>query len=181
MQLALIAAVAANGVIGRNNGLPWRLPEDMRHFMRTTLGHPVIMGRRTYESRNAPLPRRSNIVITGKSGYSAPGIEVAADFPAALRIAKRRLGGADTAFAIGGTAIYAEAMKTAHRLLITWVEAEVEGDTWFPEVDWEQWREASSQFHPADADHEHPFRIVIYDRRQRPVSAATANQRTSPS
>ena len=166
MKLALIAAVAENGVIGRNNGLPWRLPKDMRHFMNTTLGHPVIMGRRTYESRNVPLPRRLNIVITGKAGYSAPGIEVAADFPAALRIAKRRLGDADTAFAIGGTTVYAEAMRTASRLYITWVEAEVAGDTWFPEVDWDQWRETSSKFHPADADHDHPFRIVTYDRRQ---------------
>ena len=166
MKQALIAAVARNGVIGRGNDLPWRLPKDMRHFMRTTLGHPVIMGRRTYESRNAPLPRRANIVLTGKPGYSAPGIEVAANFPAALRIAERRLGGTETAFAIGGTAVYAEALRTADRLYITWVEAEVEGDTWFPEVDWEQWRETSSEFHPTDADHDHPFRIVIYDRRR---------------
>ncbi len=165
MALALIAAVARNGVIGRGNDLPWRLPKDMRHFMRTTLGHPVIMGRRTYESRNAPLPQRTNIVITSQPAYTATGIEVAADFATALHIAERRLGDADTVFAIGGTAVYAEALKTAERLYVTWVEAEIEGDTSFPEVDWEQWRETSSEFHPADADHDHPFRITIYDRR----------------
>lgn len=164
MKLALIAAVAKNGVIGRNNGLPWRLPKDMRHFMTTTLGHPVIMGRRTYESRNSPLPGRANIVLTSNPEYSASGIEVAADFAGALAIARRRLGGADTAFAIGGTAVYAEALKTAQRLYITWVEGEVDGDAWFPKVNWRQWRETSCASHPADARHDHPFRIAIYER-----------------
>lgn len=164
MKLALIAAVANNGVIGRNNGLPWRLPKDMRHFMTTTLGHPVIMGRRTYESRNSPLPGRANIVLTSNPEYSAAGVEVAADFASALAVARRRLGDADMAFAIGGTAVYAEALKIAERLYITWVEAEVDGDAWFPKVNWEQWREASSASHPADARHDHPFRIALYER-----------------
>ena len=170
MKLALIAAVAENGVIGRNNGLPWRLPKDMRHFMKTTMGHPVIMGRRTYESRNAPLPGRANIVLTNRPQYSASGIEVAADFDSALAIARRRLHGNNMAFAIGGTAVYATALKTADRLYITWVEGKIHGDTWFPEVNWEQWRETASEPHPADAEHDHPFRIAIYDRLPAPAN-----------
>lgn len=166
MNLALITAMTRDRVIGRDNGLPWRLPKDMRHFMRTTLGRPVIMGRRTLESMPGPLPRRTNIVLTRQPGYAAAGIEVAADFGAALDIAERqcRRDGVDTAFVIGGAPVYAAGLPLADRLYITWVEGQVEGDTWFPEVDWGQWEETASTPHPADADHDHAFRIAVYDR-----------------
>ncbi|MCY4214396.1 MAG: dihydrofolate reductase [Gammaproteobacteria bacterium] len=166
MNLALITAMTRDRVIGRDNGLPWRLPKDMRHFMRATLGKPVIMGRRTLESMPGPLPRRTNIVLTRQPGYAAAGIEVAADFAAALDIAERqcRRDGADTAFVIGGAPVYTAGLPLADRLHITWVEGKVEGDTWFPEVDWRQWRETASRSHPADADHAHAFRIATYDR-----------------
>lgn len=166
MNLALITAMSRDRVIGRDNGLPWRLPKDMRHFMRTTLGKPVIMGRRTLESMPGPLPRRTNIVLTRQPGYAAAGIEVAADFPEALDIAGRqcRQDGVDTAFVIGGAPVYAAGLPLANRLYVTWVEAEVEGDTWFPEVDWRRWQETASTPYPADADHDHAFRIVVYDR-----------------
>ena len=166
MKLALITAMTRDRVIGRDNGLPWRLPKDMRHFMRTTLGKPVIMGRRTLESMPRPLPRRTNIVLTRQADYAAAGIKVAADFDAALDIAERRCrrDGVDTAFVIGGAPVYAAGLPVADRLYITWVEGEVEGDTWFPEVDWRQWAETDSKPHLADADHDHPFRIAVYDR-----------------
>ena len=166
MNLALITAMTRERVIGRDNGLPWRLPKDMRHFMRTTLGKPVIMGRRTFESMPGPLPRRTNIVLTSQPGYGAAGIEVAADFDGALKVAERqcRRDGVDTAFVIGGAPVYAAALPLADRLYVTWVEGEVEGDTWFPEVDWGLWEETAVTAHPADADHDHPFRIAIYQR-----------------
>ena len=166
MKLALIAAVARNGAIGRGNRLPWRLPDDMRHFMRTTNGCAVIMGRRTFESMSGPLPKRANIVVTRQASYGAQGVEVVGDFAAALKAAARHCArtGIETAFAIGGTAIYQEALQAAERLYITWVAAEVAGNAWFPEVDWRQWREISSTEHPADARHQHAFRIAIYER-----------------
>lgn len=176
MKLALIAAVSRNGVIGRGNDLPWRLPDDMRHFMRTTKGCPVIMGRRTFESMPGPLPKRLNILVTRTAGYAAEGVEVVRDFPAALAAAAQHCdrNGIATAFAIGGAAIYQEALQTAHRLYITWVDAEVAGDTWFPEPDWRLWRETSTVDHPVDERHEHAFRIVIYERRAAPDSTALA-------
>ena len=166
MNLALITAMSRDRVIGRDNGLPWRLPKDMRHFMRTTLGKPVIMGRRTFESMPGPLPRRTNIVLTSQSGYAAAGIKVAANFDEALRMAERqcRRDGVDTAFVIGGAPVYAAGLPLADRLYVTWVEGEVAGDTWFPEVDWGQWRETAATPHPADAEHDHAFRIAVYDR-----------------
>ena len=166
MNLALITAMTCDRVIGRDNGLPWRLPKDMGHFMRTTLGKPVIMGRRTFESMPGPLPRRTNIVLTRQPGYGAAGIEVTADFGEALKVAEGqcRRDGADTAFVIGGAPVYAAALPLADRLYVTWVEGEVEGDTWFPKVDWRCWEETASTPHPADADHDHAFRIAIYDR-----------------
>ena len=166
MKLALITAMTRGRVIGRDNGLPWRLPKDMRHFMRTTLGKPVIMGRRTFESMPGPLPRRTNIVLTGQPSYAAAGIEVAAGFDEALEMAERqcRQDGTDTAFIIGGAPVYAAGLPIADRLYITWVDGEVEGDTWFPEVDWRRWEETASTAHPADADHDHAFRIAVYDR-----------------
>ena len=95
---------------------------------------------------------------------------MAADFDSALAIARRRLRGNNMAFAIGGTAVYATALKTADRLYITWVEGKIDGDTWFPEVNWEQWRETASEPHPADAEHDHSFRIAIYDRLPAPAN-----------
>ncbi len=168
MEIALIWAMARNRVIGRNNGLPWRLPDEMRHFMRTTMGQPVIMGRRTFESMNKPLPGRANIVMTTRADYAAENIDVVGDFDAALKVAARRVlsSDGDTVFVIGGARIYALALPVAHRLYVTRIDAELEGDTWFPEVDWGQWEEISSEHHDADAANEYSFRIVTYIRKQ---------------
>ena len=164
MEIALIWAMAKNRVIGRNNDLPWRLPDDMRHFMRTTSGQPVIMGRRTFESMSRPLPGRANIVLTSGADYARAGIDVAPSFDAALEIAAARVASAagDTVFVIGGARVYELALDVADRLIVTWIDAEVEGDTWFPQVDWARWQEVSSETHDADARHDHAFRIAHY-------------------
>ena len=168
MQLALIWAMTNNRVIGKDNGLPWRLPDDMRHFMNTTRGQPVIMGRRTFESMSRPLPGRANIVLTTRADYAREGIDVAGDFNSALDTAGQRILSAagDTAFVIGGARVYELALPVAHRLFVTWIDAEVEGDTWFPEVEWSLWEEVSAESHEADANHDYPFRIATYIRKQ---------------
>lgn len=168
MEIALIWAMARNRVIGRDNGLPWRLPDDMRHFRNTTLGQPVIMGRRTFESMPGALPRRTNIVLTSAPGYRADNIHIARDFDSALAIAKEKIkvSAGDTAFVIGGAGVYELAMPVADKLFVTWIEAQVDGDTWFPEVDWSLWQETSSTSHRADARHAHPFRIATYIRKR---------------
>ena len=163
-EIALIWAMSENGVIGRDNGLPWRLHKDMQHFMRTTLGKPVIMGRRTFESMKAPLSGRLNVVMTRDPHYRREGIEVVPDLETALQVADAT--GAEELMVIGGAAIYAEALPRADRLYVTRVHAEVEGDTLFPDVDWSVWQRVQSQSHEADARNEHPFTIEVYERRQ---------------
>ncbi len=166
MQLAIIAAVARNGVIGQDNRLPWRLPDDMRHFMQSTRGRPVIMGRRTFESMPGALPDRYNLVVTRNPDWSAPGVRTTSSFQQALALAEHHVmeTEGDCAFAIGGTGVYVAALPFAQRLLITWVEAEPEGDAVFPPVNWAEWREVATRAHAADARHAHAFRIVDYER-----------------
>jgi dihydrofolate reductase len=162
MRVSLIAAVAKDGVIGRDGDLPWRLPDDLAQFKRRTLGKPVIMGRKTWESLRRPLPNRLNLVITRQRDYRADGATVTGSLDAALEIAKRS--GAEEAVVIGGAAVYTEALAIADRLVITHVDASVEGDTHFPEVDWGAWRALEEEAHPVDERHLHPFRVVVYER-----------------
>jgi dihydrofolate reductase len=145
--LALIAAVARNGVIGAGNALPWRLPEDLRRFKALTLGHSVIMGRRTFDSLGRALPGRQNIVVTRQAGFAAPGIDVAHSLEAALALVRDR----PPAWCIGGGELFRAALPLAARLEITWIEADIAGDAFFPPVDWSQWREAAREDHPAGA------------------------------
>jgi dihydrofolate reductase len=139
-EVVVIAAVARNRVIGRDNRLLWNIPEDMAHFRKLTTGHTVLMGRKTWESlppRFRPLPGRRNIVISRQADYAAPGAELADSLENALKLAST----AATVFVIGGEQIYAQAMVVADRLEITEVDLEPEGDAWFPEiaaVDWEK-------------------------------------------
>ena len=159
---SLVVAVAENGVIGRNNHLPWRLPEDLAYFKRVTMGHPIVMGRRTYESIGRPLPGRSNIVVTHNVDFEAPGCIVAHSLEEAWRAAN----GADEVSVIGGTAIFRDTLPFADRIHLTEVQASVEGDTFFPAFDRAQWRETEVVRHPADARHQYPFRIVVLDRKR---------------
>ena len=172
VQIALIWAMARNGVIGRDNALPWRLPADMAYFRRTTLGHPVIMGRRTFESLRAPLPRRLNIVVSRRPGFgsvaAAAGsdVQVAQGFDAAVGLAetRARATSVDTVFVIGGAALYQAALPRASVLHVTQIDAEVSGDVCFPELDWSRWRCVDTERHPADAEHAWPFSISRWVR-----------------
>jgi dihydrofolate reductase len=166
-RIALIWAMARNRVIGRDNDLPWHLPKDLKHFMRTTLGHPVIMGRRTFESMQAPLPRRTNIVVTGNPDYRPSGAQVAPDLETALALARADCAatGKDTIFIAGGAEVYRRGLEIASHLIVTAIDAEFDGDTWFPEVDWTAWRQVSCEQHPVDAEHGVPFSIEVWERR----------------
>jgi dihydrofolate reductase len=157
---SLVVAVAQNGVIGRNNQLPWRLPEDLAYFKRVTMGHPIVMGRRTYESIGRPLPGRKNIVVTHQRDFQAPGCVVAHSLEEAWAAAE----GADEVSVIGGTALFLDTLAIADRIHLTEVQANVEGDTFFPAFDRTVWRETEISRHPADARHTYPFRIVVLDR-----------------
>ncbi|MBX3707933.1 MAG: dihydrofolate reductase [Pseudomonadales bacterium] len=167
MRIALIWAMARNRVIGRDNDLPWHLPKDLKHFMRTTVGHPVIMGRRTFESMNAPLPQRTNIVVTRNPDYRPAGALVAADLDSALALARAECAtsGKDTIFIAGGAEIYRLGLEIATHLIVTEIDAEFAGDTFFPEVDWSAWREVSCEDHAIDAEHAWPFSIRVLERR----------------
>ena len=170
MDISLIWAMAENGVIGRDGSLPWRLPKDMQFFMAATMGKPVIMGRKTFETMKAPLPGRTNIVMTRDQGFQqAPetGVKVVDNFAAALKLAKAQceVDGVSEIMVAGGAEIYRLGLAVATRLYVTRVHAELEGDTWFPEVDWSAWEVARLETFDADEKHSHPFSISVYNRR----------------
>jgi dihydrofolate reductase len=154
----LIAAVAANGVIGARGKLPWHLPEDLKHFKALTLGHPVIMGRKTWESLGRPLPGRENIVVTRTAAYEAPGASVAASLDAALALCA----GEAVAFVIGGAELYAAALPLAAGLVLTEIHRDYEGDTRFPDFDRRAWRE--TQRKPQTGAGGLRFDFVLYER-----------------
>lgn len=147
MPVALIVAVAANGVIGRDNRLPWHIPEDLKWFKRATLGKPVIMGRRTWDSIGRPLPGRPNIVVTRQPDWSAEGAHPVHSLAEALALAERLAPEASEAMVIGGSALFAEALPAAHRVYWTEIHGAYEGDTLFPPFDRSGWREVSRQTH----------------------------------
>ena len=166
MRLSLVVARAANGVIGRDNGLPWRLPGDLRRFKEITIGKPVVMGRKTFESIGRPLPGRMNIVMTKDLGYSAPGIKPANDFFNAVTIGKiaAAQAGVDEIMVIGGARIYTEALPLADRLYITEVHCEIEGDVTFPNFNSADWIEVSRTLCAADVNETCDYSFVVYDR-----------------
>ena len=166
MRTALMVAMSRNRVIGRNNALPWYLPEDLRYFKQVTYGKPIIMGRKTQESIGRPLPGRQNLVVTRDPEWQREGVTVVHSLGEALARAEAQafIDGADEVVVIGGSQIYAEAMPLADRLYMTEVHAEVEGDTFFPEVDWDQWHETSREDLPASENNPFPYSLVTYDR-----------------
>lgn len=159
-MLALIAAVARNGVIGRDNAMPWHLPADLAHFKRTTLGRPVIMGRKTFESIGKPLPGRRNIVVTRNPAWQAPGTESAASLADALA----RCDGEDI-FVIGGATLYREALPLAARIHLTEIDADIAGDTHFPALSGGDWREISRAHHPKDERNPYDLSFIVLERR----------------
>ena len=165
--VVLIAAVAANGAIGRDNRLLWRLKSDMAHFRAATAGLPLVMGRKTFESFGGkPLPKRLNIVASRQPGLSLPGAVVTGSLDEALAIAHAEAlrSGASAIAVLGGADIYAQAMPRADRLLITHVDAEPEADAFFPAIDPAVWSPQSCDEHPAGPGDEYSFRVVSYRR-----------------
>jgi dihydrofolate reductase len=156
-RVYLVAAVASNGIIGANGALPWRLPEDLRHFKRVTMGHPVIMGRKTWESLKGPLPGRDNIVVTRTAGYEAPGAAVASSLEAALALCL----GEPVVFVIGGNRLFAESLPFAAGLVMTEIYKDFEGDTWFPPYDRSHWKETQRERHATAEGMK--FDFVLYE------------------
>ena len=157
-RIYLVAAIARNGVIGANGKLPWHLPEDLKHFKNLTLGHPVIMGRRTWESLGKPLPGRENIVISRSPGFEASGASVAASVEAAIALCT----GEPVAFVIGGAQIYAAALPLADGLVLTEIQQDFEGDTRFPAWDRDAWRVSQKETHTSANGVR--FDFVLYER-----------------
>lgn len=166
MIISLIAALTENRVIGKSNDLPWHLPDDMKYFMQTTLGHHVIMGRKNYESIPAkfrPLANRTNIVVTRQDEYEAPGCIVVNSISAGIDIAIDNH--EPEVFIIGGAEIYAQSLAFANRLYLTEIQTSLEGDAFFPSINAYEWNEVSRKPHPADARHAYSFDFVIYDKK----------------
>ena len=167
MRKALIVAMARNRVIGRNNKLPWYLPGDLRYFKQATMGKPIIMGRKTWDSIGRPLPGRMNVVISRTPEWQAPaGTVAAASLSEALvkAEAQAELEGGDEVMIIGGGQIYAEALPMVDRIYITQVHAEVDGDAFFPEVNWDEWEEIGREDFSASDNNPYDYSFVVYQR-----------------
>jgi dihydrofolate reductase len=165
MKISLIAALAQNRTIGKNNDLPWHLPDDMKYFMQTTKGHHCIMGRKNYDSIPAkfkPLPNRTNIVVTHQKDFVAPDCIVVNSIDAALKISRDN--NEQETFVIGGAEIYKQSLVYADRLYLTEIKAEIQGDTFFPAFDHHEWKEVSRIRHAADEKHKYAFDFVVYEK-----------------
>lgn len=165
MIISLIAALSKNRVIGKDNDLPWHLPDDMKYFMQTTKTHHVIMGRKNYQSipeKFRPLPNRTNIVVTRQQNFIAPKCTVANSIEAALEIALNN--NEPEVFIIGGAEIYNQGLASANKLYLTEIEAEIDGDTYFPDFNKSEWREVSRVHHTTDERHKYAFDFVVYEK-----------------
>ncbi len=163
MKVSLIAAVANNQVIGNNNRLIWHLPADLRHFKKLTMGHTLIMGRKTYESIGKPLPGRKTIIITSQKAYKAAGCTIAGSVGEAIKLVK----GEKDVFVAGGAEIYEQTIDLYHtrRLYITRIFANFDGDTFFPEIDEEKWELLERVDHEADEKNPYPYSFLVYKKK----------------
>jgi dihydrofolate reductase len=160
MKISIIVAMAANHVIGHENRLPWHLPADLQHFKQITMGKPILMGRKTYESIGRPLPGRTNIVITRDESYTAEGCVVVHSMEEAMQAA----GDSDEVMVIGGAEFYQQALPQADALYLTLVEGEFEGDAFFPEINEDEWREVERSDFGSDEKNPHAYSFVRMDR-----------------
>jgi dihydrofolate reductase len=168
LRIGIHVAIAENGVIGRAGGLPWRLSTDLKRFKADTMGSPIVMGRKTFESVGRPLPGRLNIIITRQKDWRAEGVETAPSLEEAIRLARKRVAGMPEAreiCVIGGGEIFREALPLTNILHVTHVLAPVEGDTFFPPIDPAIWTETSSADIPAGERDTYPTRHAVYERR----------------
>ncbi|MBT8433652.1 MAG: type 3 dihydrofolate reductase [Gammaproteobacteria bacterium] len=159
-RLSLIVAMDDNRLIGNKNKLPWHLPADLAYFKRTTMGKPVVMGRKTYQSIGKPLPGRRNIVITRDAAFSAPGCEIANSIETALSLT----GECDEVMLIGGASLYEQTLARATQLYITRIHHSFEGDTWFPEIDLSEWKQENCEDFEADHNNQHAYSFIQYVR-----------------
>ncbi|MEP7454724.1 dihydrofolate reductase [Phyllobacterium sp. SB3] len=166
-MISFVVAIAQNGVIGRDNDLPWRLSSDLKRFKAVTMGKPIIMGRKTWDSLGKPLPGRTNIVITRDPAFGVDGVVSARSLDEALLIAGSHAAAdqADEICIIGGGEIFRQSLGRADRLYVTWVLANIEGDVHFPDIDPAIWSEMSSEEYPAGEKDNYPTRYVVYERR----------------
>lgn len=160
MRINIVVAISQNGVIGRDGGLPWRMPADLKQFKSLTMGHPLIMGRKTHESIGRALPGRLNIVVSRQQEFSAPGCEVVRSLDAALVLA----GDVAEVMIVGGASLYAATIGLAERIYLTEVHIDIGGNIVFPPIDWLEWREVFRERHLADAKNEFDYSFVTFDR-----------------
>ncbi len=167
IRLSMMVAKASNDVIGRDNKLPWYLPNDLKYFKQVTFGKPVIMGRKTWESLKGPLPGRTNIVITRQADYVAEGAKVVTTLEEAVAMAENVafIDGQEEAVIMGGAEIYKLALPAADRLYLTEVHAEVDGDTFFPEYDKSEWNEIGREDFAAEGPNPYDYSFVVYERK----------------
>jgi dihydrofolate reductase len=159
-MLSIIVAVADNGVIGSGNRLPWRLPDDLQRFKALSLGKPIVMGRKTYDSIGRPLPGRLNIVVSRQPGLQIPGCSVVTSLDAAIAAAQP----APEVVIVGGADIYRQVLPQVQTIHLTRVHAEIAGDAMFPKLHERQWREVAKEYHPADERHAHAFTFSTLER-----------------
>lgn len=159
-MVSLIVAMTENRVIGRDGDMPWRLSDDLRRFKRITMGHHIVMGRKTYESIGLPLPGRTSVVISRSANYDHPDIRVARSLKEAFSIAKSD----DEVFITGGAQIFALALPRVERIYLTRIHCNLEGDTFFPEVDWTEWQLTEDERHPADERNDHDYSFQLWSR-----------------
>ena len=168
LPVSLVVAVADNGVIGRGNALPWDLPDDLQHFKRTTMGRPIVMGRKTFESIGRPLPGRLNIILTRDPSWTAHGVSVASSIEQAIDLAEGQafIDGADSVMVIGGAEVYRQALPFASRAFVTRVHGQVEGDAFFDLDEIASWREVARERVPAGGRNSHDFSVIRLENPQ---------------
>ncbi|WP_417550950.1 type 3 dihydrofolate reductase [Methylophaga sp.] len=160
MKTAFVVAMDEQGLIGRDNDLPWRLSADLQYFRRITMGKPILMGRKTHESIGRALPGRQNIVVSSLADYQAEGCDIVNSIEAALKLAED----GDEIMVIGGSSLFEQMFDIVDKLYLTRVHAELEGDTWFPEWDKTQWQLISQESHPADEKNDYAYSFEVYQR-----------------
>lgn len=160
MKTAFVVAMDENGLIGKDNDLPWRLSADLQYFRRITMGKPILMWRKTHASIGRPLPGRHNIVVSSMADYQAEGCDVVRSIEEALKLASS----AEEIMVIGGSSLFKQMFESADRLYLTRVHAELEGDTWFPQWDQNQWKLISRESFPADEKNDYAYSFEVYER-----------------
>lgn len=161
MRISAIVAISANQAMGLNNQLPWHMPADLKHFKKITMGSPILMGRKTYESIGRPLPGRCNVVITRDVDFEAPGCVVVNSIETALS----SVGYSDEVFVIGGSALFQQMLSMTERLFLTVIHHEFQGDVFFPEIDFMQWNEVSREDHEADEANPYAYSFLVLEKK----------------